>query len=259
MRSARTLRADYLLEGSVRREADRVRITAQLVETRSEAHLWTDAYERSLTDCLSVQAEVAARIARSLAVELLPEQPVQSSHDAAAYQTYLKGRYYWNLPGDQGLPQAIEYFGQACARNPTLPQRMLIWRGPIRHVRESSTSMPRTALETARPIAERALKLDRHLAHAHLAVAQHSRDARLGVGRGRSRIPAGDRAQSEQRWRTSVVRAPVGRPWADRPKRFAKHSARTSWIRCAWSRERARHGHSTWRAITRPPSRRAGA
>src|SRR4029453_9192941 len=102
------LRADYLLEGSVRREADRVRITAQMVETRSEAHLWTDVYEASLTDCLSVQAEVAARIAQSLAVELLPERPVQPSHDAAAYQTYLKGRYYWNLPGDQGFPEALE-------------------------------------------------------------------------------------------------------------------------------------------------------
>ena len=58
-----TLRADYLLEGSVRREGDRVRITAWLVETSSETHLWTDVYERHLTDCLSVQADVAARIA----------------------------------------------------------------------------------------------------------------------------------------------------------------------------------------------------
>src|SRR5690242_7130641 len=113
------LRADYLLEGSVRREAERVRITARLVETSSETHLWTDVYERNLTDCLTVQAEVAARIAQSLAVELLPEQPVQPSHNAAAYQTYLKGRYYWNLPGDQGFEQAIVYFGQACESDPT--------------------------------------------------------------------------------------------------------------------------------------------
>ena len=96
------LRTDYLLEGSVRREGDRVRITAQLVECSTEAHLWTDVYERHLRDCLSLQTEVAARIAQSLAVELLPEQPVQVSHDTAAYQRYLKGRYYWNLPGDDG-------------------------------------------------------------------------------------------------------------------------------------------------------------
>jgi TolB-like protein/Flp pilus assembly protein TadD len=166
-----TLRADYLLEGSVRREADRVRITAQLVETSSESHLWTDVYERHLTDCLSVQTEVAARIAQSLAVELLPEQPVHSPHDADAYQTYLQGRYYWNLPGDQGLEQAIVYFGQACATDPNFAAahadlaRTHTARAEYYHL------MPRTALETARPIAERALELDRHLSHANLAVA----------------------------------------------------------------------------------------
>ena len=165
------LRADYLLEGSVRREADRIRITAQLVETRSEAHLWTDAYERSLTDCLSVQAEVAARIARSLAVELLPEHPVQPSHDAAAYQTYLKGRYYWNLPGDQGFPQAIHYFTEACEADPTFAAAHADLARTYTARAEYYNVEPRTALETARPIAERALELDPHLAQAHLAVA----------------------------------------------------------------------------------------
>src|SRR5436189_235155 len=87
--AVKRLRADYLLEGSgrlgpsaVEGRERRVRITAQLVETSTESHLWTDVYERNLTDQLSVQAEVAARIAQSLAVELLPEQPVQPSHDA---------------------------------------------------------------------------------------------------------------------------------------------------------------------------------
>jgi TolB-like protein/Flp pilus assembly protein TadD len=165
------LRADYLLEGSVRRESVRVRITAQLVETQSEAHLWTDVYERSLTDCLSVQAEVAARIARSLAVELLPEQPVQPSQDAAAYQTYLKGRYYWSLPGDQGFPQAIDYFTQACESDPTFAAAHADLARVHTARAEYYNLIPRTALETARPIAERALELDPHLAHAHLAVA----------------------------------------------------------------------------------------
>ena len=165
------LRADYLLEGSVRRDGDRVRITAKLVESSSEAHLWTDAYERSLTDYLSVQAEVAVRIAQSLAVELLPEQPVQPSHNAAAYQTYLKGRYYWNLPGDQGFPQAIEYFTQACEADPTFAAAYADLARTHTARAEYYTLVPRTALETARPIADRALALDPHLSHAHLAVA----------------------------------------------------------------------------------------
>jgi TolB-like protein/DNA-binding winged helix-turn-helix (wHTH) protein/Flp pilus assembly protein TadD len=165
------LRADYLLEGGVRREGDRVRITAQLVETSSEAHLWTDVYERSLTDCLSVQAEVAARIAQSLALELLPEQPVQPSRDAAAYQTYLKGRYYWNLPGDQGFPQAISFFEQACASDPGFAAAHADLARTHTAQAEYYNVVPRTAFEIARPIAERSLQLDPHLSHAHLAVA----------------------------------------------------------------------------------------
>src|SRR5712691_5470293 len=141
------LRADYLLEGSVRREADRVRITAQLVDASSESHLWTDVYERNLTDCLSVQAEVAARIAQSLAVELLPEQPVQPSHDAAAYQTYLKGRYYWNLPGDQGFEQAISFFGQACASDPSFAAAHADLARTYTGQAEYYNMVPREALE----------------------------------------------------------------------------------------------------------------
>jgi TolB-like protein/Flp pilus assembly protein TadD len=165
------LRADYLLEGGVRREADRVRITAQLVETSSEAHLWTDVFERNVTDCLLVQAEVAARIAQSLAMELLPEQPLQPSKDADAYQTYLKGRYHWGLPGDQGFPQAIGFFQQACASDPTFAAAHADLARTHTAQAEYYNVVPRTALETARPIAERALQLDPHLSHAHLAVA----------------------------------------------------------------------------------------
>jgi tetratricopeptide (TPR) repeat protein len=128
-------------------------------------------YERNLTDCLSVQAEVAARIAQSLAVELLPEQPVQPSHDAAAYQTYLKGRYYRNLPGDQGFEQAIFYFEQACASDPAFAAAHADLARTHTGRAEYYNLVPRKALETARPIADRALELDPHLSHAQLAVA----------------------------------------------------------------------------------------
>ena len=78
------LRASYLLEGSVRREGDRARITARLVETADETHLWVETYEARLTDCLSIQKDVAGRIARSLAMELMPvetpaTQPLSSN------------------------------------------------------------------------------------------------------------------------------------------------------------------------------------
>ena len=70
----RELAADYLLEGSVRGDADRIRITAQLIETRTETHLWAETYDRALGEALTLQADVAAHIARSLAMELVPDQ-----------------------------------------------------------------------------------------------------------------------------------------------------------------------------------------
>ena len=86
----RTLRADYLLDGSLRQEGDRVRITARLVETAGETHVWVETYERHLIDCLSVQADVAARIARALTMELMPQERQcanATSHDVAACQS----------------------------------------------------------------------------------------------------------------------------------------------------------------------------
>ena len=175
------LRADYLLEGSVRREGDRVRITAWLVETSSETHLWTDVYERHLTDCLSVQAEVAARIARSLAIELMPERPVRPSRDVAAYQAYLKGRYCWNISradehsmcgsGDDGLGQALRYFNQARESDPGFaPAYADVARTQTARAEHYNTE-PRPLLEEAGVAAEQALELDLHLSDAHLAQA----------------------------------------------------------------------------------------
>ena len=236
-----TLRADYLLEGSVRREADRVRITAQLVETSSESHLWTDVYERHLTDCLSVQTEVAARIAQSLAVELLPEQPVHSRHDADAYQTYLQGRYYWNLPGDQGLEQAVVYFGQACAIGSEFRGGA---RRPGAHAHRACGVLPLDAAHGSRNrAADRGARAGTRQAFVTRKSRgrQYPRDARLGLGRGRSGIPAGDRASipssdGAHRWYGLAAR----RAWQIVPKRSANRSARASWIRCAWSSARGR-------------------
>jgi len=173
----RTLRADYLLEGSVRREGDRVRITARLIETKGETHLWAETYERDLTDCLSVQADVAAKIAQSLTVELVPDAPPAVSgvrRSASAYQEYLKGRYYWNQwlkPDDEGGDQALACFAEAIRIDPHFAQA---YAGAARvHIARAVyyRERPRTALETARTAAKRALDLDPRLAEGHLALA----------------------------------------------------------------------------------------
>ncbi len=180
-RSAReigeALRVEYLLEGSVRREGDRVRITARLVETAGETHLWAETYDRHLTDCFSVQADVAERIARSLAMELLPEQRTAgaSCSDAAAYQSYLKGRFYWNKPGDDGLNEAIFYFNQALERDPAFAAAHAARARAHIAKAEYYDEMPRTALGTAQSSAARALELDPGLAEGHLALGDVQR------------------------------------------------------------------------------------
>ncbi len=173
------LGVDYLLEGSVRRDGDRVRITARLIETADETQLWTETYERHLTDHLSMQADVAERLARSLAMELgpevLPGQPA-AAPSAAAYQEYLKGRYHWNKLDDEretasasALEAALVCFGCALAIAPDFADAYAI-SGRVHIARaQQDLERPRFALERARNSAKRAVELDPTLAEGHLA------------------------------------------------------------------------------------------
>ena len=165
------LRADYLLEGSVRREGDRVRITARLIETAGETHLWSETYERQLGDTLSVQADVAARIARSLATELAGgSEPRPSRTPApAAYQAYLKGRYYWNKSGAEGLEDAVTFYQQALAASADFgAAHAALARAYIARA-EYYTAPPRENLLLARAAARRSLELDPSLYEGHMA------------------------------------------------------------------------------------------
>ena len=113
------LGVDIVLEGSVRRERDRVRITAQLIRVSDESHLWAQSYDRALHDVLQVQAEVARAVAREIQLQLTPHEKQRSNPDTTrsvnpeAYELYLRGRHFWNRRTEEGIRKSIECFEQA--------------------------------------------------------------------------------------------------------------------------------------------------
>ena len=168
------LGVDYVLEGAVRRDGDRVRITAQLVETRGETQLWADTYERRLADALTVQADVALSIAHALVGELaFFEVPSLSgvSRNPVAHQAYLKGLFYWNKPADEGIARAIDYFEQAIATDATFGSAHAALARALVSMADYYGREPRAALEAARAAALRALELDAQNGVARVALA----------------------------------------------------------------------------------------
>ena len=118
---AAQLKVDHILEGSVRQEGGRVRISAQLIDARVDGHLWADNYEHKLEDSFRVQEDIAHQVVRELEVKLASRARRQLDHrgtrDAAAYELYQRGRYAWNTRTRDAHTRAIDYFNQAIARD----------------------------------------------------------------------------------------------------------------------------------------------
>jgi TolB-like protein len=119
------LNVENVLEGSLRREGNRVRITAQLINTRNGFHLWSETYDRTLDDLLAIRTEVAAHVAKALKGQLLGEDQQQltkrGTDNAEAHRLYLQGRQLWNRRNGESLKQAIEYLNQAVGKDPSYP------------------------------------------------------------------------------------------------------------------------------------------
>jgi eukaryotic-like serine/threonine-protein kinase len=174
---ARELNVDAVVEGSVLRSGNRVRITAQLIHAASDEHLWAESYERDLRDVLSLQGEVARAIANEIQVKLTSQDQARlvSAHsvDPEAYQLYLKGRFYWNKRTEAGLKRGIEYFHQAIDLDPNYA---LAYAGIADCYSLLGWDLfgalpPREALPIAKAAAKKALETDDSLAEAHNSLA----------------------------------------------------------------------------------------
>src|SRR5712691_2752197 len=174
---ARELNVDAVVEGSVLRSGNRVRITAQLIHAATDQHLWAESYERDLRDVLSLQSEVARAIANEIQIKLTPQDHARlasiRSVDPEAYHLYLKGRFYWNKRTEESLKKGIEYFHQAIDLDPNYA---LAYAGLADCYGLLGWDLfgslpPREALPIAKAAAKKALEIDDNLSEAHNSLA----------------------------------------------------------------------------------------
>ncbi|HEY6344735.1 MAG TPA: protein kinase [Bryobacteraceae bacterium] len=165
---AEVLRVGTILEGSVRRAGSRIRVTAQLIDARDGAHLWSERYDRELADVFEVQDEIAAAIAGALQVKLAPKSAAETyKPNLPAYEAYLKGRHHlWKLT-PASIARAKEYFEQAISLDPKFALAYNDLAGYYAGqanlgLRPSSEVMPQV-----QAWAQKALEIDRSLSEAH--------------------------------------------------------------------------------------------
>src|SRR5579863_1502430 len=174
---ASELNVDAVVEGTVLRVGDRVRITAELVQVSTDRHLWADTYESQMGDILALQNRVSSAIVNEIRINLTPEDQKRLAKNPAvapeAYENYLKGRYYWNKRSDENLTRAIGYFEDAThqAPNYSLAYAGLADCYAIISAEIFGTMSAEQAAPKAKAAALRALELDPTLAEAETSLA----------------------------------------------------------------------------------------
>jgi eukaryotic-like serine/threonine-protein kinase len=175
---AKELNVEAVMEGSIERSGDRVRISAQLIQAATDQHMWAEAYDRDLHDVLRVQEEIARSIAQEVQIQLTPQEQALLTKarpvDPEAYELYLKGRYFWNKRTRESNDKAIALFQQAIARDPAYPS-------PYSGLADCyilfaisfdvGSLSPTEAIPQAKAAAEKAVQLDDTLADGHNSLA----------------------------------------------------------------------------------------
>lgn len=169
------LNVKTLLEGSVRKSDNRLRIVAQLVNVADGYHLWSEKYDRKMDDIFAVQDEISLEIVNKLKIKLAAGEKTlltkRYTEDLEAYNLYLKGRWYWNKFTEKGFKRGIEYFQRAIEKDPTYALAYAgiadchIWLGWYNYL------LPKEEFPRAKAVAEKALEIDDNLSEAHTSLA----------------------------------------------------------------------------------------
>jgi TolB-like protein/DNA-binding winged helix-turn-helix (wHTH) protein/Flp pilus assembly protein TadD len=174
---ARELNVDAVVEGTVLRAGDEVRITAQLIDASTDKHLWSQSYEGELRDTLALQDRVAREIAQQIQINLTPREKAALKSvkvvNPEAYESYLKGRYFWNKRTADGLKVGLAYFNQAVEEDPNYAQAYsgLADTYALLGDWQYAVMTPAQAYPKAKAAALKAVELDKTLGEAHNSLA----------------------------------------------------------------------------------------
>ena len=169
------LQVGTILEGSVRKAGDQLRITAQLIDVASQAHLWSEDYDRDLTDVFAIQSDVAQHVAQALQITLKPAEATQiekaGTDDLEAYNAYLQGLYHFSRYSKEGFERSIEYYEQAIARDPGFAKAYAAMALAYDLLIEFGYLPPDEGYPKVKETAHRALEIDATTAEAYTVLA----------------------------------------------------------------------------------------
>jgi len=185
---AKQLGVAHILEGSVQKAGEQVRVNVQLINAMTDAHLWADTYDRKLTDIFAVETDIAKTVADTLRAKLTGSEKNSMAKtptvNPEAYELYLKGRFFWNKRTGDDLRKSIEYLKQAIAKDPSYALAYAALADSYGLLRFYGGASPSESVVPAEAAAKKALELDDSLAEAHASlglIATEELDLNRGV------------------------------------------------------------------------------
>ena len=165
---------DAVLDGRIQREADRVRLTVQLIRVRDGEQLWAESFDKEFTNIFALEDALSERVAQSIRLKLTGEETRRLTKRATekpdAYEAYTKGRYFWNKRTDKGMKKGMEYFRQAIALDPTFAEAYVGVADSYATLGLYAVIPPKEAFPAAKEATRRALEMDDGLAEAHASM-----------------------------------------------------------------------------------------
>src|SRR5437867_1492915 len=178
---SRELNVGSILEGSVRRAANDLRITVKLIDVEKDEHVWSQDFERRMENVFAIQKEIARKVVESLPVDLLPADKrsieKQQTESVEAYELYLKGRFLWNKRSKESMTKSMEYFQAAIQKDPSYPLPYVGLADAYSLLVISRHIPPRDGYSKAEQALATALKLDDSLGEAHTSLGLLRSDA----------------------------------------------------------------------------------